>query len=96
MLISIEEARDTLRIDGTDNDAIITSLLEAIPAYLEAQTGKTWTDDAIVHPLAQTAARFILQLWYDPLTVDSDRLKKVIDSLVSHLSIIARRDLYNG
>ena len=28
MLISIEEARDTLRIDGTDNDAIIHHYLK--------------------------------------------------------------------
>ena len=39
MIFTIEEARDILRIDGGDNDAIIEPLIDAIPPYLEATTG---------------------------------------------------------
>ncbi|PEU67281.1 DNA packaging protein, partial [Bacillus cereus] len=49
MLINIEEARDTLRVDGEDNDVIIIPLLESIPSYLEITTGRTW-EDTPVHP----------------------------------------------
>ena len=40
-MFTIQEARDILRIDGSDNDAIIEPLLQAIPPYLEATTGYT-------------------------------------------------------
>ena len=58
MIFSVEEARDILRIDGTDNDQQIIALVEAIPAYLEITTGYKTTGD--YSPLAKTAARFIL------------------------------------
>ena len=31
MIFTIEEARDILRIDGSDNDAMIFALLSAVP-----------------------------------------------------------------
>ncbi|ASV67216.1 head-tail connector protein [Cytobacillus kochii] len=89
MLIEIQEARDTLRVDGTDNDPIIIPLLESIPSYLEVTTGRTWEDNP-VHPLAQTVAKFILQLWFDPQGQDSERLKRTIDNLLVSLTAIAR------
>ncbi|TYR78445.1 phage gp6-like head-tail connector protein [Priestia megaterium] len=89
MLIDIQEARDTLRVDGTDNDSIIISLLKSIPSYLEVTTGRTW-EDTPVHPLAQTVTKFILQLWFDPQGQDSERLKRTIDNLLTSLTAIAR------
>ena len=83
MIFTIEEARDVLRIDGTDNDEQITALLAAIPSYLEIIAGcKT----AEYSPLAKTAARFILQLWYYGENSDTDKLKRVIDNLLRALS----------
>ena len=93
MLIKIEEARDTLRVDGTDNDSIIIPLLESIPSYLETTTGRTW-EDTPVHPLAQTVTKFILQLWFDPQGQDSERLKRTIDNLLTALTALGRG--YNG
>lgn len=93
MLIKIEEARDTLRVDGTDNDPIIIPLLESIPSYLETTTGRTW-EDTPVHPLAQTVTKFILQLWFDPQGQDSERLKRTIDNLLTALTALGRG--YNG
>lgn len=90
MLITLEEARDTLRVDGTDNDIIILPLLESIPSYLEATTGRTWLEDTPTHPLAQTVTKFILQLWFDPQTQDSQRLKRTIDNLLTALTALGR------
>ena len=84
MIFSIDEARDVLRIDGTDNDPQISALLEAIPAYLEITTGYTTAGD--YSPLAKTAARFILQLWYFGESSDTDKLNRVIDSLLKALT----------
>lgn len=89
MLLTIEEARDAVRVDGPDNDVILLPLLQSIPAYLEVSTGRTW-DTTPVHPLAQTVTRFILQLWYDPQGPDTERLKRTIDSLLVALTAIGR------
>lgn len=90
MLINIEDAKETLRLDGDDNDEIIIPLLEAIPSYLEVKTGRTWDKDKKTHPLAQTAAGFILRLWYDPQDEDTEKLKRTIDNLLMALAAIAR------
>ena len=89
MIISIKEARDTLRVDDEDNDPIIEPLVEAIPYYLEVTTGKAW-DDEPVHPLAKTVAKFLLQLWFDPQTQDSVRIQRTIDNLLTSLTAQAR------
>ena len=57
MIFTIEKARDILRIDGSDNDAIIEPLLQAIPPYLEATTGYTAAAGEF-SPVARAAGRF--------------------------------------
>ena len=89
MILTIEEAREALRIDGTDNDVIIQPLIDAIPTYLEVSTGKAW-DDSTPLPLVKTTAKFILQLWYFPQNEDADRLKRAIDGLLVALTTMAR------
>lgn len=85
MIFSIDKARDILRIDGGDNDGIIYGLLEAIPPYLEATTGYI-AENNRYSPLAQAAGRFLLQLWYYGENSDTDKLQRVIDSLLKALS----------
>jgi hypothetical protein len=85
MILSIEEARDILRLDGPDNDNIIISLIEAIPDYLHKTTGYT-ARRGIFSPIARTAARFILQLWYYGEHADTAKLERVIGCLLKALS----------
>ena len=89
MIFTLEEARDILRIDGSDNDTMIYALLSAIPPYLEATTGYIAYDEQY-SPIAQAAGRFLLQLWYYGENADTDKLQRVIDSLLKALS--AERD----
>jgi hypothetical protein len=84
MMFTIEEARDILRIDGSDNDEMIYALLSAIPPYLQATTG--YIPMGEYSPVALTAARFLLQLWYYGENADTDKLQRVIDSLLKALS----------
>lgn len=93
MIISLEEGKDALRVDGDYNDEIIEPLIEAIPNYLYITTGRDWLDQP-VEPLAQTTAKFILQLWFDPQTQDSERLKRTIDGLLVSLTALGRS--YDG
>jgi hypothetical protein len=84
MIFTIEEARDILRLDGTDNDNIILPLILAIPPFLTETTGYTSTGEYSL--VARTAARFILQLWYYGENSDTDKLQRVIDCLLKALS----------
>ena len=85
MIFTIEEARDILRIDGSENDAIIIPLVSAIPPYLEATTGYSPADGSF-SPLARTAGQFLLQLWYYGENADAEKLQRVIDCLLKALS----------
>lgn len=89
-MLTLEEAREVLRLDNADNDDIIAGLLEAIPDYIELSTGLTPIQQA-AQPLADTASRFILLLWYNAERADSDRLQRTIGSLLSSLALIALR-----
>ena len=85
MIFTIGEARDILRIDGTDNDPQINALIKAIPPYLTETTGYTARRGKF-SPVAQTAARVILQQWYYGENADTDKLQRVIDCLLKALS----------
>jgi|LGOV01.1.fsa_nt_gb hypothetical protein len=89
-MLTLIEARDYLRIDGTDNDGIISPLLLAIPDYIELTTGM----DAVQQkdePLAETASKFILLSWYNPEQADSVKLDRVIENLLKGLSALVVR-----
>lgn len=90
MILSVEEGRDILRLDGSDNDHIIIPLIEAIPPFLKETTGYM-ARRGKYSPVARTAARFILQLWYFGEHGDVTKTQRVIDCLLKALS--AERDM---
>lgn len=89
-IMTMDEARLTLRVDGDENDDFIEGLLMSIPAFMEVATGYKWNKGSETLPLAKTAAKFILQLWFDPQTQDSERLKRTIDSLLTSLTALGK------
>jgi hypothetical protein len=94
-ILTMDEAHNILRVDGNELDIEIQALIDAIPPYLEATTGRTWTDGDIIHPMAKTAAQFILMLWFNPMDKDIDKLRKAIDSLLTALEAVGR-SMNNG
>lgn len=96
-ILTLAEARDTLRIDGTDNDGIIQPLVDALPDYLQATTGSTWDDStAAGYNLAKTCAKFVIQLWYNADVSNAEKLQAVIDRLLGTLSTMARSSTGSG
>ena len=89
-MLTIEQAREILRLDTADNDAIIEGLLSAIPDYIELTTGVTAEQQA-GQPLADTAGKFIRRLWYNAERADAEKLQRTIDSLLKTLALIAVR-----
>ena len=89
-MFTIEEARDILRISGTDNDTEIAALVAALLDYLTHTTGYR-AKGGVYSPVALTAGRFILWQWYYGENADTDKLQRVIDCLLKALS--AEREL---
>ena len=85
MLITIEEARNWLRLDNSDNDDVIDGLITSAEEYITLTTGMS-IEAQVASPLAKTACKFLLSLWYDPEQADSDRLQRSIDNLLKALS----------
>ena len=89
-MLTLEQAREALRLDTADNDAIIAGLLAAIPDYIELTTGLTAQQQA-GQPLADTVSKFILLRWYNAERADAEKMQRTIDSLLKALSLIAVR-----
>lgn len=84
-IITPQEARDWLRLDNSDNDVNIEGLIESAEEYITLTTGMS-TEAQAQSPLAKTACKFLLTLWYDPEMADSDKLQRSIDNLLKALS----------
>lgn len=88
-MLDIDKAREWLRLDGADNDAVIEGLLQAIPPYIEVTTGMT-PEQQGAEPLAEAVSKFVLTLWYNAEQSESDKLQRTIDGLLKALTIRAR------
>lgn len=84
MIFTVEEANEILHLDGGANDAQLQALIEALPPYLYSTTGYIPLGD--YSPVAKTAARFILWQWYYGENSDTDKMQRVIDTLLKALS----------
>jgi hypothetical protein len=88
-MLTLQQARDYLRIDGADNDEIISALLEAIPSYIEVSAGMTPADQ-YDEPMIDTVSRFIISLWYNAEQSEAEKLQRTIDGLLKAITIKAR------
>lgn len=85
-MLTLEKARDVLRLDGDDNDDIIIPLLDTIPDYIEVTTGLT-AEQQESEPLAETLSGFLLKLWYNAEQSDAGKLERVISNLQKTLTL---------
>jgi hypothetical protein len=88
-MVTLDQAREWLRLDGEDNDTIILGLLNAVPGYIELTTGMA-PEQQDSEPLADTATKFLLTLWYNAEQSESEKLQRTIDALLKALTIKAR------
>ena len=88
-MLTLEKAREWLRIDGSDNDDIIDGLVHAAVDYIEITTGMSVAQQE-EEPLAETAEKFLIQLWYNAEQSESEKLQRTIDGLLKALTVKAR------
>lgn len=88
--MTLEQAKNILRVDGGDNDALVSSLLYALPDYIEVATGMDYNQQD-TEPLVDTVSGFLLTLWYYGDHSDADKLQRVIDSLLKAITLKVAR-----
>lgn len=88
-MVTLDKAREWLRIDGTDNDDVIQGLLDAVPDYIEVATGMSLGAQGD-EPLVDTVTKFLLTLWYNAEQAEAERLQRTIDNLLKALAAKAR------
>ena len=70
-MITLDEAKEHIRVVGTDDDASITAMIAAAKAYIEGYTGVTYDDDA--PETAKSAAKMMVCDLYENREAQSDR-----------------------
>lgn len=62
-ILTATEAANVLRCD--EDDPTMLDLLPQVDAYIQNATGRDWTIDDPVHPVARAAARLLLVKWHE-------------------------------
>ncbi|PFA49642.1 head-tail connector protein [Bacillus cereus] len=62
MVLTLEEAKKYLRVDGDEEDNLITSFVEAAEIYIKNATSKNID---LKSELATLAARILIAHWYE-------------------------------
>jgi uncharacterized phage protein (predicted DNA packaging) len=61
MIVSLDDTKNFLRVDFTDDDVLIQTLINAAQAYITTATGKVFDS---TNPLAQTVCFMLIAEWY--------------------------------
>lgn len=87
--MTLTEACNVLHVDEGNNDALIYSLIEALPGYIRVTTGMSEADQAS-EPLCQTVSGFLLTQWYYADHADDQALTRTINALLKAITLKAR------
>lgn len=87
LIVSIDEVKSFLRIDTSDEDTDIQSLIDGAELYLKNATGKTFDSS---NPLAKLYCKVLITDWHDnrSLLQDSkisDKVRFTLQSIMMQL-----------
>ncbi len=87
MIISLEEAKTYLRVDSSEEDDLIKSLIDAAEIYLKNATGRSFDDS---NHIARLFCLTLVTDWYENrgLVVGKvgEEIRPVIESLLAQLN----------
>ncbi|MBY6276147.1 head-tail connector protein [Parageobacillus phage vB_PtoS_NIIg3.2] len=86
MIISVDEAKEWLRVDHNDEDNMIQMLINAAEKYLKNATGNTFDSS---NELAQLFCLVLVADWYENRELVgrvSDQVRPIIQSILTQLS----------
>jgi uncharacterized phage protein (predicted DNA packaging) len=86
MIVSLDEVKNWLRIDFSDDDATISMLIAAAEEYLKNATGITY--DSTNH-LAKLFCMTLISDWYENRELvgrASDQVRPILQSILAQLT----------
>jgi uncharacterized phage protein (predicted DNA packaging) len=86
MIVSLEEVKNWLRIDFSDDDTLLSSLISASETYLKNATGIEYKSD---NHLAKLLCMVLISDWYENRELvgrASDQVRPVINSILMQLT----------
>ena len=86
MIVSLDEAKNWLRIDFIEDDALLTMLISAAEAYLENATGVEYDEN---NHLAKLFCMTLISDWYENREMigkTSDQIRPIINSILMQLT----------
>lgn len=83
MIITLEETKQWLRIDGEDDDVLLNSLINSAELYLKNATGKQFDN---TNELAKLICLVLVVDWYEnrEFVGKADNVRHTINSNVRH------------
>lgn len=90
-MFTLSDARNVLRVDEGTNDEFISSLVDALPDYIEVTTGMTLKQQK-KEPLVNTVSGFLITLWYYADHTDDMKLQRTIDNLLKCITLKVKKE----
>lgn len=85
MIVTLEETKGYLRVDGDEEDVLIISLIEAAEIYLANATGNIFDD---TNSLARLFCLTLITDWYENREIDAGRISSSVRPIIA--SILAQ------
>jgi uncharacterized phage protein (predicted DNA packaging) len=86
MIVSLDEVKNWLRVDFTDDDALLSTLISAAEEYLKNATGIEYNAQ---NHLAKLFCMTLIADWYENRELvgrASDQVRLIIQSILTQLS----------
>jgi len=86
MIITVEETKGYLRVDGSEDDVLIASLISAAETYLVNATGNQFDN---TNGLAKLFCWVLVTDWYENrehVGRASDKVRPTVESMLAQLS----------
>lgn len=85
MILSLDETKQYLRVDNTEEDVLITSLIQAAETYLENATGNLFDS---TNQLAKLFCLVLVADWYENREHTGkagDNVRMIVESMIAQL-----------
>jgi hypothetical protein len=96
-ILTTAEAATVLR--GETDDPDMLDLLPIVDAFIKNHTGRDWTLDTTIHPMAKAAARLILVEWHEDAGMSAGEQRTITlgaRNLLFELKMLAKSELISG
>lgn len=83
-ILTVDEAARVLRVE--EDDDLMRDTLSVVDAVIEQATGRDWTADSTIEPLAKSAARILLvRLYEDPGQMATGQMGPALQAALTQL-----------